>query len=424
MPNYSGLDLVKQEQCKLTYATFLSDIVDCYDRVKNLLILRNPFFFETTYDPISQTLSNSAFRLRKVKLLGAATDLKPELALIKGTTGLELILKAGKYSKKQVIPFRHLTECDSIPCYNLPEDFGRTLSFCEKFIYKGEELYPCTGSSLDAPMGDVSNIVDGCETGYVCTEYGCILKDGSYTPKQHPLDFLNFPETIIASEEAIDYLLTPLDLGKILETDSQGYYLFNQGIGSMEEFELLHNGTIVAHFPSDYSEHPRSMRINLLNLFDYIQLKAYTDGHVTKTVDLFTFIALKYLDMDLPQAQAYRGGMLDLAVLLTILPSLTTTKFDWDRPVKMATHNGYFYTKPSSYVTIKTHVTSSSIKVTRYFKFTNNFIPSIYKEGLDVLALQENYDLYSEQVKWLISGDAYVYAVYQGYLDPSIPIEV
>lgn len=477
MTNYSGVQLVKQESCKLTYATFLSDVVVCYDKVVNELVLNNPFFYETVYDIATKTLSNSAFSIRKVDLV-SSFGAQLVVGLDLNNTGLELILKADEYTRKQVIPYRHLTTCDSLPCY----DFGEDFPFCKSILYEGKNIWPCLGADRELVITDKNlvTIEDNC-VHFACYDFSKTLdRELNFTEKvvyngetiwecwdkSKPYDkstgnwieggpilgvFEFFEGSIVVTDPkyiideclATNQISTPMGCMDpfISATPCQVatstmsiyevpiidifYGEISSGIGFYDYFTFETNGNIVGTFHDSLNfDNNHTVRINLFNVYDYINLNVYEEGNTKLEVSLVNFIYEKYFAGSSTEFtnNPNIANKLTEGELLTIFPSLAQATFDWTSTRAEYFGNSIGYRAPCKYKEISINNFYDGNRTVIDYKFTNNFISSIGSSGINAAELQVDYDIFSSRIKWLITPKAYAYAVYQGILNPSIPI--
>jgi len=478
MTNYSGAQLVKQEACKLTYATFLSDVVVCYDRVANELVLNNPYFYETVYDNITKTLSNSAFSLRKVNLVSSyGTQFIINLDL--NNTGLELILYADIYSRKQIIPYKHLTICDSVPCYDFEENFP----YCKTVYYNDQYAWPCTGAGRELVITDQSEVTieDNCmySTCYDFTKtlgrelnftemvkyndeviWECFDLDREYNEttgywiEDGPIigifKFFNGdivvtdPKYIIDTCKETNQVSTPMGCmdpyisGTPCEIATTAMSIYQiplvdvsfgtiiNSLGYFEEFILEPNGNIVGSFYDSFeSSIANLIYINLFNVYDYFNLHAYEVDGYKREISLAPYMYHKYFE----GTQTNFDGDPDIenimttSELLMVFPSLSSATFNWKEVTGQSFGKAVGYRAPCDYKRITINNTVEGTDISIDYKFNNNFITNISSSGINATQLQADYDAFCNQAKWLLTSKAYAYAVYMGYLDPDTPIE-
>ena len=470
MTNYSGIQLVKQESCKLTYATFLSNVIVCYDRVANELVLNNPYFFETVYDDETKTLSNSAFSLRKVDFKSSFGS-QFIIGLDLDNTGLELILYADSYSRKQIIPYRHLAICDSLPCYDL-DDYPDNLPYCKTAYYtdpegKQVEVWPCTGASREFPITSIENITiqDDCPE---CVSYDfsktfdrelfytekviyndkevwpSFEKNKEYNssngkwieggPTVGVFQFLDDCIVITDPKYIVDTCLkddnkistingckypyiksSPCDIA----TDAMSYnqiplidFSFGslyKSIGQFDTIIIKKSGEVTGKFYGTYDQ-DHLFSIKLFNIYDYIQPRSFkeNEGKPSKEVLIWPFIFYHYINFDGSSTPPEELNI-DPYTLSSMFTSLESATFNWTK--KMPKNS---YLPPCYYKTIEVFntQTETTVKTT----YIQDHINAISINGLDGSGIQEAYDAFCNKVKWLISKDAFVYAIDKGKL--------
>ena len=113
---------------------------------------------------------------------------------------------------------------------------------------------------------------------------------------------------------------------------------------------------------------------------------------------------------------------ISLNLLKTILPGIENVRWNWSIPVWMSRGYHSILLAPCRWLRIHVENTRDASVSTSYSEPGVSNITMV--TPYDSTSLQASYDAYCDKVKWLVNEDAYAYAVYMGYLNPTVGITV
>jgi len=447
----NNLDLITDPKWKFKRDIDLDDflsLIDCYDITTNKIAINNPYYENTSYK--DNAVFSPLFSIPNA-LLSTCTDAQKLIFTI--PSPFTFLLKTPKGWANYTLDPSTFKQCPSTPCKGLtipscfdtikpfkvnpteitigntcmqdnictdfgcfpkdtkcydPEEVndGQYIKACQKVLYNGKEIGPCfTLSDIFKVPSDKLTINSSCAQGEICTDFGCV------------------PEYILGDPckdcSSLSYTQAP--------TMEAGYNDFMYTQMPITKYSLYSKGNLVGKFKDSYTDGV-DISVVLFNIYDYFTPKAYrvnadfTD--IEKTINVLYYIATKFLNFSPVEASNLSKIDLDAGQVMQIFPGVSSMTFDWTKILSQnMTGNISEKLAPCRYKDMIIHNNSDgSSLITVEYRFINNFIPSIDHTSLDMNDFITAYNIYADKVKWLITSEAYAYAVYQGYLDPNIPI--
>ena len=294
-----------------------------------------------------------------------------------------------------------ICDCEAYFCVDMSNTM---LMACEVISNsEGKALPYCMGWPGETKVHFADIIKTTCEEPYVCTLQGCV----------YPI-------------EDIDCCTTPTSISQFPACDWQGPGRSRKFLGSITDYFLYPDGTITG-IANEITTNRGSVKLtpywDICNIYDFITPNEYIDIEGNSyIVDPVYFIYMKHL-ASFPGAHwPFEKVKISLTLLKTILPGIENIRWNWSIPVWMSRGYHSILLAPCRWLRIHVENTRDASVSTSYSEPGVSNITMV--TPYDSTSLQASYDAYCDKVKWLVNEDAYAYAVYMGYLNPTVGITV